>query len=106
GGTVSGGDAVPSRVFNPVAEYGLALPGWRALWSYLNPFARSRLRIPNIALIMLRTIEFGGITHNRSAASSADLYLRPPLQHVKPTDFSMAEQIVDIGYRHAREAIE
>jgi NTE family protein/lysophospholipid hydrolase len=105
-GTVVGVDAAPSRVFSPVADYGSALPGWRALWSRVNPFAGKPQWIPNILSIMLRTIEFGGITHNRSAASSADLYLRPPLQQFKPTDFALSEQIVDIGYRHAREALE
>ncbi|MGZ4825645.1 MAG: cyclic nucleotide-binding and patatin-like phospholipase domain-containing protein, partial [Terriglobales bacterium] len=105
-GTVVGVDAVPSRVFSPVTDYGSALPGWRALWSRINPFTRTPQWVPNIVSIMLRTIEFGGITHNRSAATSADLYLRPPLQKFKPTDFVLSEQIVDVGYRHAREALE
>jgi lysophospholipid hydrolase len=103
-GPVMGVDAVPARQFGNIPDYGFDLTGWRAFWNRFTPFGRG-VQIPSILLIMLRTMEFGGVSRKRSLAEAADLYLRPPLEGFKPTDFSRAAEIVEVGYRSAMEGI-
>ncbi len=102
-GVVIGVDAVPSRQFDLIDDYGLELSGWRVALRRWNPFSRKKSNLPHILLIMLRTIEFGGVSYKRSNAQFADLYLAPPLRDYKPTDFTYADSIVEIGYQCAME---
>ena len=103
-GMVIGVDAVPSRQFDPIEDYGLELNGWRTALRKWNPFGRSRNHsVPHILQIMLRTIEFGGVTFKRTNSQIADLYLAPPLRAFKPTDFVNAEAIRDIGYQYTMQ---
>lgn len=70
----------------------------------MGPFKRSA-RIPSIIQIMLRTMEVGSVSRRQALSKSADLYLRPPLQGVKPTDFAEAGEIASLGYRSAKDAV-
>jgi predicted acylesterase/phospholipase RssA len=100
-GVVIGVDAVPSRQFDLIEDYGLELNGWRTAVRRWNPFRRrNNHALPHIIQIMLRTIEFGGTTFKRANSQIADLYLAPPLRAFKPTDFVNAEAIRDIGYEY------
>ncbi len=108
GGTVIGVDASPPHELNLIADYGNAVNGWQVMKSYFGPFGlkKNRVHVPNLLLILMRTIEFGGLSHKQSIARIADVYLRPPLLKFKRTDFYAAEEIAQVGYDHAREQLE
>jgi predicted acylesterase/phospholipase RssA len=57
-------------------------------------------------LVLMRTIEFGGLSHKKTTSRVADIYLRPPLLKFKRNDFYAASEIAQVGYDHAREQIE
>ena len=107
GGTVIGVDASPPHELNLMADYGNEVDGWRAMNLYFNPFMKKkRVPLPNLLLVLMRTIEFGGLSHKRNTSRIADVYLRPPLLKFKRTDFFAAEEIAQVGYDHAREQLE
>jgi predicted acylesterase/phospholipase RssA/CRP-like cAMP-binding protein len=100
-GIVVGVDVSPPHELTTIADYGVEVDGWRALWRRFTPFARSRAYMPSILLILMRTLEFGGVTLKQSLSQRADLYLRPPLLAFKRTDFALADRIAAVGYEHA-----
>lgn len=106
GGIVIGVDVSPPHELNPIADYGDGVSGWDAFKNRFSPFVKEKTYLPSILLILMRTIEFGGISFKREASSAADVYLRPPLLQFKRTDFHSAKEIAEAGYRHAREQIE
>jgi predicted acylesterase/phospholipase RssA/CRP-like cAMP-binding protein len=107
GGTVIGVDASPPHELNLMADYGNEVDGWRAMNLYFNPFMKKKkVPLPNLLVVLMRTIEFGGLSHKRNTAHIADVYLRPPLLKFKRTDFFAAAEIAQVGYDHARQEIE
>ncbi len=106
GGTVIGVDVSPPHELNPIADYGDGISGWDAFRNRFSPFVKKKTYTPSILLILMRTIEFGGISFKRETSAAADVYLRPPLLQFKRTDFHAAAEIAEAGYRHAREVIE
>lgn len=107
GGTVIGVDASPPHELNRMADYGNEVDGWRAMNLYFNPFMKKKkVPLPNLLLVLMRTIEFGGLSHKRNTSRIADVYLRPPLLKFKRTDFFAAAEIAQVGYDHAREQLE
>jgi predicted acylesterase/phospholipase RssA len=107
GGTVIGVDASPPHELNLVADYGNEVDGWQAMNLYFNPFMKKKkVPLPNLMLVLMRTIEFGGLSHKRNTAHIADVYLRPPLLKFKRIDFFAAGEIAQAGYDHAREQLE
>ena len=106
GGTVIGVDVSPPHELNLVEDYGHDVDGWQVLKSRLSPFARKRTPVPSLMLVLMRTIEFGGLSHKKTTSRVADIYLRPPLLKFKRNDFYSASEIAQVGYDHAREQIE
>jgi NTE family protein/lysophospholipid hydrolase len=106
GGTVFGVDVSPPHELNPIQDYGIEMSGWEAFRRRFGRFGRAKTYVPSILLIMMRTIEFGGVSYKKLIADSSDLYLQPPLLQFKRTDFALAPQIVDVSHRYARERIE
>jgi predicted acylesterase/phospholipase RssA/CRP-like cAMP-binding protein len=101
GGLVVGVDVSPPHELKSIADYGVEVDGWHAFWRRFNPFSKSRAYVPSILLILMRTLEFGGITLKQALSERADLFLRPPLLPFKRTDFKLAESIAEVGYEHA-----
>ena len=87
-------------------QLGDYLSGWQVLWHKINPFA-TPFRVPNIAMILRRAVELGGEQHRIDLIrqGAADLYLRPPIEKFGLFDFKSIDQIVEVGYRFAREKI-
>jgi NTE family protein len=106
GGTVIGVDVSPPHELNLIADYGDGVSGWQAFKNRFSPFVKANTYVPSILLIVMRTVEFGGISFKRRASEAADIYLRPPLLRFKRTDFHAAAEIAQVGYQHAREQIE
>jgi NTE family protein/lysophospholipid hydrolase len=104
GGFVVGVDVSPPHELNTIQDYGVEVSGWQALKRRFSPIGRKTCA-PSIPLVMMRTLEFGGISHKSAIAETADLYLRPPLLEFKRTDFARAAEIAEVGYHHARQKI-
>jgi predicted acylesterase/phospholipase RssA len=101
GGFVVGVDVSPAHELNTIQDYGVEVSGWQALKRRFSPIGRKTC-VPSIPLVMMRTLEFGGMSYKSTIAETADLYLQPPLLEFKRTDFARAAEIAEIGYRHAR----
>jgi predicted acylesterase/phospholipase RssA/CRP-like cAMP-binding protein len=104
-GVVIGVDVSPPHELNQVADYGEDVPGWRAAWHRFNPTRHRRIYRPSILLVLMRVIEFGGISYRREKAAGADVYISPDVLQFKRNDFHAAAEIADAGYRAARETL-
>ncbi|MGE5244833.1 MAG: cyclic nucleotide-binding domain-containing protein [Betaproteobacteria bacterium] len=94
-------DVSPGVDATMTADYGLGVSGWRTLWDRVNPFAKERPKVPNLFNILLRTIEFAGIARRRTARQIADVYLQPPVERFRQTDFPLGAEIAEVAYRDA-----
>jgi NTE family protein/lysophospholipid hydrolase len=103
-GTVVGVDVSPPHELSPVVDYGQDVPGWRAMWNRFNPAARTRSYRPNILRVVMRLIEFGGISHRLQTTKHADVFIAPDLLRFKRNDFHAASEMVEVGYNAALEA--
>lgn len=97
-GFVIGVDVSPPHELNEVEDYGEDVPGWRAAWSRFNPAREKRVYRPSILLVLMRIIEFGGISYRRQKAELADVYIAPDVLRFKRNDFHAASGIADAGY--------
>ncbi len=105
-GIVVGVDVSPPHELNLVADYGGDVSGWQAVWHRFNPTKRKRIYRPSILLVLMRVIEFGGISNGRAKAASADLYIEPDLLRFKRNEFHAAADMAKVGYAAARDALE
>lgn len=104
-GVVIGVDVSPPHELNQIADYGEDVPGWRAAWHRFNPTRDRRIYRPSILLVLMRVIEFGGISYRREKAAGADVYISPDVLRFKRNDFHAAEDIEEAGYRASRETL-
>jgi predicted acylesterase/phospholipase RssA len=105
-GIVIGVDVSPPHELNQVHDYGYDVPGWRAVWNRFNPTRDKRIYRPSILLVLMRLIEFGGISYRLRAASHADVYISPDVLRFKRNDFHAAREIAEVGYAAAYQALE
>lgn len=61
---------------------------------------------PGIAEILYRAGHIGGLHHRAAAIAQADYYLEPPVAGYALRAYGRADEIIEVGYRHAMEAIE
>jgi predicted acylesterase/phospholipase RssA/CRP-like cAMP-binding protein len=76
-------------------------------WQYLRgmlPFAR-RMRVPHIVDVLMRTTDVSSSQKTREVKKSADLCLRPPIDHYGVLQFERLEEIAEVGYRYAKESL-
>ena len=55
--------------------------------------------------LVLKAAEIGTMAEVRAAGQRADLLLRPPVSRFSLTDVRSFDEIVTVGYEHARQAI-
>lgn len=101
-GAVIGVDVSPPHELHEVQDYGDDVSGWDALWSRFNPTRNRRVYRPSILLVLMRVIEFGGISYRRAKADMADVYISPEVLRFKRNEFGAAADIADAGYAAAR----
>src|SRR4029079_871363 len=104
-GLVIGVDVSPPHELNQVANYGEDIPGWRAIWHRFNPTHQKRIYRPSILLVLMRIIEFGGISYRREKAAMPALYIARDVRRFKRNDFEVADAIVETGYGASRDAV-
>ncbi|MDE3196210.1 MAG: patatin-like phospholipase family protein, partial [Acidobacteriota bacterium] len=104
-GVTVGIDVSPPHELHPVRDYGDEISGFPALWKRLNPFSKSRLFTPSILLVMIRTLEYSGMSYKETRLKYADIYMCPDMLPFKRTDFHRAGDILATGYECARRSI-
>jgi NTE family protein/lysophospholipid hydrolase len=105
-GITVGVDVSPPHELHPVRDYGDDVSGWQAFWKRLNPFSNHRIFTPSILLVMIRTLEYSGISYKGIRLQHADIYMYPELLRFKRTDFHLAPEIVQAGYECARASVQ
>jgi predicted acylesterase/phospholipase RssA len=74
------------------------------LWSWVNPFKRAS-RVPTIMTIMVRVAVVNSLFRKEVAMQQADFLVDVPVHAYGLLDFEALDEMVDVGYRHAREKI-
>jgi predicted acylesterase/phospholipase RssA/CRP-like cAMP-binding protein len=105
-GAVIGVDVSPPHELHEVTDYVEDVSGWNALWSRFNPTRNRRVYRPSILLVLMRVIEFGGISYRRAKADMADVYISPDVLRFKRNDFGAASDIADAGYAASRDPLD
>jgi len=78
---------------------------WRLLWGHLLPFVK-RLDVPNIGAVLMRTTEVSSRQKTIEVTRDADLCLRPPIEAFGALEFVKIDEIVEVGFRYAKETLD
>jgi predicted acylesterase/phospholipase RssA/CRP-like cAMP-binding protein len=79
-------------------------PAWKVLLNWFNPFARP-LELPSIFNLMQRTTLLASVEKTDAVKKLVDLYIQPRLERFGLMQFSAFEEVVEEGYRHAKESV-
>ncbi len=104
-GPVIGVDVSPPHALKRVTDYGDDISGWQAIWHRFNPTREKRSYRPSILLILMRLIEFGGISYRERVSEHADLYISPDVIRFKRNDFQRGAELVEAGYQAAHASL-
>lgn len=77
---------------------------WGVLWHRLSPF-HDDVNVPKISDIMIRTLMVGSRRKAEEVKELADYYLQPPLDRFKMDDYVKIDEIVEAGYRYAKDHV-
>jgi predicted acylesterase/phospholipase RssA len=102
-GLTIGVDVAPPHMLKPVRDYGDAISGWKTFWK--RCFSKERLYTPSILLVLIRTLEYTGISNQHARLKSADIFMYPDMLRFRRTDFHLAAEIVQAGYDCARASL-
>ena len=86
-------------------RFGPSISGWQALAGKLNPLRRKDRSAPLIFESLLRVLALNDVHQAKTKRGFADVYIRPPVEQYNILDFGAYQQIADIGYRSAMEAL-
>jgi len=101
-GITIGVDVSPPHELHSIHDYGDNVSGWKAIWQRLSPFVKHKIYTPSILLVMIRTLEYTGVSYKGSRLKYADMYIYPEMLKFKRSDFHRASEILDAGYECAR----
>jgi predicted acylesterase/phospholipase RssA/CRP-like cAMP-binding protein len=104
GGPVIVINVSPSTELTVETSYDEMPSPWRILGSRINPF-RETISAPTITAMLMRTLMVGSHRKMQEVEQNADYYLRPPLSNSHLDDYTRIEEIVEVGYRYAKEQI-
>ncbi len=79
------------------------LSAWRQTKRFLRLDKRSH---PSIADILYRAGHIGGLHQRERTMAMADIYLQPPVSEFALMAYRRAPEIIEAGYRYARQEIE
>ena len=100
-GIVVGVDVSPPHELHITPDYGDEISGWSAARKRWRNRSTDSSFMPSILLVMIRTLEFTGISYKNDRIKHADIYMYPDLLKFKRTDFHLASGIADAGYECA-----
>jgi len=104
-GITVGIDVSPPHELNPIPDYGDIVSGWRAFWRRWNPLRGRYVYTPSILLVMIRTLEFTGISYKHTRLKFADIYMYPDMLKFRRRDFQRSAEIEQTGFDCARKAV-
>jgi predicted acylesterase/phospholipase RssA len=104
GGIVIMVNVSPEEDLQVSDRYTITPSDMEVLWSKINPF-REKVVFPRIHDIMMRTILVGSARRMAIASKSADFEFSPNLDRYGLLEFDSIDDIIDAGYRYARERI-
>jgi len=104
GGFVIASDVTPYVEFQTNEDLGFHVSGWRLLWQRMKPVSRKRSSL-GIGDVLMRTIDFAGVSHKKQTKDLADLYLNVPLAQFRAGDFARGPAIIEAGYQFARQQL-
>ena len=81
-----------------------AVSGWSVLWDRLRGARRAK-GIPSLADILMRTATLSSVSTQIESSRDADLYLKPPSDGVRTTEWTGLDRAVEAGYRYAMERV-
>ena len=85
-------------------RFGPSISGWQALAAKLNPLRRDS-SAPLIFESLVRVLALNDVHQAKTKRGFADVYIRPPVEQYNILDFGAYQQIAEIGYRSAMEAL-
>ncbi|MCO5179084.1 MAG: patatin-like phospholipase domain-containing protein [Candidatus Promineofilum sp.] len=103
-GLIIGCNVSPRREEPSPYELGESLSGWRVLRNRINPFA-TRLHVPSLPSIMLRTVEVNSLYHRKEAERLADILIEPDTRGYNFLDFAAYRALEQLGYEAGRAAL-
>lgn len=88
------------------APFDPGLSGWRVLGRRLNPLAPPQ-PVPSVFDILTRSTGLSGVRRKRAtlADDRVDLLMHPRLPPIGALDFKAGATLIEVGYRHAAEAL-
>ena len=86
-------------------HFGPSISGWQALAGKLNPLRRKDRSAPLIFESLVRVLALNDVHQAKTKRGFADVYIRPPVEQYNILDFGAYQQIAEIGYRSAMEAL-
>ncbi|PAA57051.1 hypothetical protein BOX15_Mlig019176g2, partial [Macrostomum lignano] len=88
-----------------LTNYGDELSGWWLLYKRINPFA-AKVNVPNLTEIQSRLAYVSCVRQlERVKSDGLCEYLRPPIERYATLQFGSFEEIYQVGYRYALDAI-
>jgi NTE family protein/lysophospholipid hydrolase len=85
-------------------DFGPSVSGWQALANRLNPLRR-RDTAPLIFESLVRVLALNSVHQAKTQRGFADVYICPPVEKYNILDFGAYQQIANIGYDSAMEAL-
>lgn len=77
---------------------------WQVAWRRISPF-HANVRVPNLMEIMLRSALLASTQRERDVKDQCDVYLTPPMNGFALLQMDRLEEIVEVGYRYALDAL-
>jgi predicted acylesterase/phospholipase RssA/CRP-like cAMP-binding protein len=85
-------------------DYPDQISPWRVLLSRLNPLGKP-LGVPGIGSILMQTAWISQATAGATVRRNVDLYFEPPVAEFRLRDWHALDELIELGYRHAREKL-
>ena len=79
--------------------------GMRALWDYINPFAKHR-RYPHTLKLLAHTASLAAKVNAQASRKVADLCITPTCHQYKAMDMQNLDKLVEVGYQEAIPKLE
>jgi predicted acylesterase/phospholipase RssA/CRP-like cAMP-binding protein len=86
-------------------HFGHSVSGWEVLLRRMIPFT-DKLSVPLIFEFLLRVIALNDVHLAAAKSQMCELYIAPRVEQYGILEFQAYEQIIEIGYQSAREAID
>ena len=85
-------------------DYPDMISPWKVLFSRLNPFGKT-LNVPGIGSILMQTAWISQATAGAKIKRQVDVFIEPPVSQFRLRDWHALDELIEIGYRDAKEKI-